>query len=263
MRRPCWGRVPESGATLTNAFSPESSGPATRHSSGTDLQMTKRSRPDDPRKWSAGYPTALDGSPEDISALEAIDAVLAALSNPRALAEAVAANEGGIFTRSDGSPFRPLASGQIEEIWDRAEGRIHFGQNPPTTQGSALGKSRRLRMRGPNTAIGRRATRTVPTASPTARCLRQVTTTIGSRQAALPHTVAGRWQCRAVVLLGHGRSIGALARASAGAVRRRNPDLGDQRFENSGRRLLAVPRDGVRRRNTAIDPGDLLRWSPD
>ncbi len=80
----------------------------------------------DPRKWSSGYPTAPDGSPEDAAALRAIDAVLSALRAPRALAEAVAKGEGGVFTRSDGSPFRPLAAGQIDEIWDRVDGRIQL-----------------------------------------------------------------------------------------------------------------------------------------
>ena len=79
-----------------------------------------------PRKWSSGYPTTGDGGPDDTSALRAIDTVLAALRNPRALVGAVAENEGGVFTRSDGSPFRPLASGQIDEIWYRADGRIQL-----------------------------------------------------------------------------------------------------------------------------------------
>ncbi len=78
----------------------------------------------DPRKWSSGYPTAQDGSPEDLAALEAIDGVLAALASPTDLADAVAEGRGGVFTRADGMPFRPLSLGGIDEIWKRAEGRI-------------------------------------------------------------------------------------------------------------------------------------------
>lgn len=78
----------------------------------------------DPRKWSSGYPTAQDGSPEDLAALEAIDGILAALASPSDLADAVAEGQGGVFTRADGVPFRPLRLGGIDEIWKRAEGRI-------------------------------------------------------------------------------------------------------------------------------------------
>lgn len=99
-------------------------GTADKALTGRDFANDEAVSADDPRKWSSGYPMAGDGSPEDSSALQEIDAVLAALRSPRALAGAVAENEGGVFTRSDGSAFRPLASGQIDEIWDRVEGRI-------------------------------------------------------------------------------------------------------------------------------------------
>lgn len=78
----------------------------------------------DPRKWSSGYPTAQDGSPEDSSALEAIDSVLAALASPDDLADAVAEGRGGVFTRADGLPFRPLGPAGIDDIWERAESRF-------------------------------------------------------------------------------------------------------------------------------------------
>ncbi len=101
-------------------------GTGDRAVSGRDFANDEAVPAADPRKWSSGYPTAPDGSPEDSAALGAIDAVLAALRTPRALAEAVAKNEGGVFTRRDGSPFRPLAPRQIHEIWGRADGRIQL-----------------------------------------------------------------------------------------------------------------------------------------
>lgn len=92
---------------------------------GKDFAGDESVPPTDPRKWSNGYPAAPDGSPDDVAALEAIDAVVAALASPEALVRGVTAG-GGVFTRTDGTPFRPLAAGQIAEIWDRAEGRLRM-----------------------------------------------------------------------------------------------------------------------------------------
>ena len=67
---------------------------------------------DDPRKWSSGYPVRRAGQPDDTQAIAAVDAVLAALASPAALEEAVKEGGGGIFTRADGSPFRPGRNGR-------------------------------------------------------------------------------------------------------------------------------------------------------
>ncbi|MYE06337.1 MAG: hypothetical protein F4Y04_03805 [Chloroflexi bacterium] len=87
-----------------------------------DVDITE----DDPRKWSSGYPVQHTGQPLDSQALEAVDAVLAALANSGALEEAVKEGGGGVFTRADGSPFRQAGAEEMKDIWKRAEVRVNL-----------------------------------------------------------------------------------------------------------------------------------------
>ena len=78
----------------------------------------------DPRKWSNGYPVSRSGEPDDEAALAAVDAVLDALATAATLESALAAGVGGVFTRADGRPVRPVEAEGIAEIWKRSEARI-------------------------------------------------------------------------------------------------------------------------------------------
>ena len=91
---------------------------------GTDYRNDPNIPDDDLRKWSSGYPVIGQGRPDDEAALDAVDAVLAALASPEALAAAVKQDGRGVFTRDDGAPFRPAGTGDIEDIWSRAEARL-------------------------------------------------------------------------------------------------------------------------------------------
>ena len=93
---------------------------------GRDYRNDNAVTDDDPRKWSSGYPVLRAGRPDDTEALAAVDAVLAALASAVALEEAVKEGSGGIFTRADGSPFRPVGSEEIKDIWERAEARVNL-----------------------------------------------------------------------------------------------------------------------------------------
>lgn len=99
-------------------------GTADRALAGRDYLNDDSVAPDDPRKWSSGYPVSRGGTPDDDAALLAVDTILDALASPTALEAAIKEHSGGVFTRADGKPFRALAADTVEDVWRRSESRI-------------------------------------------------------------------------------------------------------------------------------------------